>query len=75
MDLSSIVILVGILLVVVYFISRVDEKAKEKLVEAPKDKVCPPHKWRYEDQPGMEEISFIRCQICMKMPQQINEGT
>jgi hypothetical protein len=73
-DLSSFVLLASVVLIVVYFVSKTDNKLKDKLTEKPLDKVCPPHKWRYEDQPGMEEVSFIRCQICMKTPQQINES-
>ena len=38
------------------------------------EKACPPHMWRWEEQPGMENTNFIRCQRCMRTPGQVSEG-
>ena len=74
-SLLPLAILAGFILFAAYFGAKVDKKVKNKSVfEELKEKSCPPHKWRYEDQPGMENVSFIKCQRCLKTPSQINEG-
>lgn len=74
MDLLPIVIIVGFLLFVVHFTSKIDQKAKDKLIDPSKEKRCPIHKWCYEQQPGMEDVMYLRCQWCLKTPQEVNEG-
>jgi hypothetical protein len=69
-NLLFIAIFVGFILFASHLNSKVDQKLKVTQ-EKPLDKSCPPHKWRYEDQPGVEGVSFIRCQICKKTPSEI----
>lgn len=52
-----------------------NERAPEnKYVPVEPTKACPPHSWRWEEQPGMENTNFIRCQRCMRTPGQVSEG-
>lgn len=37
-------------------------------VKVEKEKVCPPHKWEWEDQIGCPGVNFVRCQICRRLP-------
>lgn len=71
----SIFIIVGVVFFVIYVTNMMDKKLASKYKNSEvKEKICPPHKWRYEDQPGLEDVSFIRCQLCKKTPQEVSEG-
>lgn len=38
------------------------------------EKSCPPHLWRWEEQPGMENTNYLWCLTCGKTPRQVSEG-
>jgi hypothetical protein len=47
-----------------------DAKAKKsspEIIIIP-EKFCPPHRWKWEEQPGMENTCFMRCQRCRRLP-------
>lgn len=29
---------------------------------------CPPHKWKWKKQPGMEDLEYLQCEKCGKFP-------
>jgi hypothetical protein len=71
----NILIIISIVFLVIFLVNKMDQRMAEKHSEKEiKEKNCPPHKWRYEDQPGMENVCFLRCQLCKKTPQEVNEG-
>jgi len=41
---------------------------KPKTEKVPEERACPPHKWAWEDQIGMEGVTLIRCQRCRRLP-------
>lgn len=67
------IILIG-LRVGSYLDSKIDKKVDIKAAEQPiKEKRCPAHKWRWEEQIGMEGTFCIRCQWCRKLPGWMDE--
>ena len=45
-----------------------NKSAKNECVPPKVEKACPPHSWRWEEQIGMENTYFIRCQRCRRLP-------
>ena len=46
-----------------------DKKNNKNVPNLVVEKACPPHKWAWEDQPGVEPATyFIRCQRCKRLP-------
>lgn len=35
---------------------------------------CPPHAWRYHEQPGMEGVQYLQCDKCKGLPQYVGRG-
>jgi hypothetical protein len=35
---------------------------------------CPPHEWRYHDQPGMEGVVYLKCEKCKSSPSYVMEN-
>jgi hypothetical protein len=57
-----------ILLVVFAILALTNSRAKEV------PKVCKPHKWVWEKQPGEEDVEYLRCSNCNKLPSEaVNE--
>lgn len=54
-----------------YMDSKVDGDNPPSIPE----KNCPPHRWRWLDQPGMENTQYMICLTCKKTPRQVGEGT
>ena len=54
-----------------------DAKAKRDgiKIETIPEKACPPHRWKWEEQPGMENVSYMWCLTCRKTPRQVSEET
>lgn len=53
--------------------SQIDKDNPRPVIEVPK-KVCPLHDWRWLDQPGMEDVSYMICLTCKKTPRQVGEN-
>jgi hypothetical protein len=52
--------------------ARMDKNLAKKYAKevVPKEKTCPPHKWSFVEQPGLENTYFTRCTICKMIPGQ-----
>lgn len=50
--------------------AHLDKKRMKDYPVKPKEKCCPPHKWRFVEQPGMDKTYFTRCDICNMIPGQ-----
>lgn len=70
---APVIIVIWIMLIGIRISAHMEKKYRESNPVIP-EKACPPHKWRWEEQPGMENTCFIRCQRCMRMPRQVSEG-
>ena len=69
-------IIIWVLIIAIRVGAYMDAKAR---LENPKpivipEKACPPHSWRWEEQPGMEGVSYMWCLRCGKTPRQVSEG-
>ncbi len=52
-----------------------DKKAIEKYSNRIQEKACPPHRWEWLEQPGLENTYYMKCKRCEKTPRQITDGT
>jgi hypothetical protein len=66
------VVIVVLGLLITEFQKNIEASIPEKSVEV-KESVCPPHRWRFIEQPGMENTYYIKCDECNKMPGQLGE--
>lgn len=67
-NLLPIALLMFIFWFAYYFSTKSDRKKEERELESEILKRCPPHKWRFEDQPGMPGCTYIKCTACEMIP-------
>lgn len=73
--LIPVLVIIWIMLIGIRLGSYLDKKyGKYSLNSTIPEKVCPPHKWRWEEQPGLDNTWFMRCQRCMKTPREVGES-
>jgi hypothetical protein len=67
---EQIFIIVVIAIIWAILIANVVGNTVNKKIEGPiQEKVCPPHKWAWEEQIGVEPaVHYIRCQRCRRLP-------
>lgn len=67
--LIPVIIAVWVFLLTIRIGAYLDKKAeKSEFKPIPVEKICPPHKWLWEEQIGMEGTFYIRCQVCRRLP-------
>lgn len=67
---------VWLLLLAIRIGAYLDKKAgRNEFKPVVPEKACPPHSWRWLDQPGMENTYYMKCQRCKKTPREVGEGT
>lgn len=68
--MSGIVFIILGIYLITYMSIRMDKNVikDSKAISLPPEKLCPPHPWKFEDQPGVEGAVFIRCQKCGMIP-------
>lgn len=71
----SVIIAIWVFILTIRFGSHLDKQAGKNYYNPIAEKSCPPHSWRWEDQPGMENTCYLRCLACGKTPRQITDGT
>jgi hypothetical protein len=71
--INCVLIVVGIYIISV-IAAKMDKDFGPKAVEEVKEKACPPHKWRFIEQPGMSDTYFTRCDLCSMIPGQEGVG-
>jgi hypothetical protein len=65
------VLVVIVLLFVVNITKNHFNKTPKKIDST--DRNCPPHKWDFELQPGMENVYYTRCKLCKKLAGRLDE--
>lgn len=65
-----IIVVIWVMILAIRIGMYLDKKAGRNLYNPVViEKVCPPHKWDWVKQPGIEEaIFYIRCQKCRRLP-------
>lgn len=54
--------------ILIYIRIRNHLDKSNKVLKIEKEKKCPPHTWKWEEQIGMQGTWYIRCQSCRKLP-------
>lgn len=70
----GIIAIAWFLILAIRVMAYMDKSVKESKLAIP-EKACPPHKWNWLDQPGMENTYYMMCMRCKKTPRQIGEET
>ncbi len=67
-------VIIWVFIIAIQVGSYLDRHAKpeSEIMEVP-EKACPPHRWKWLDQPGMENTQYMICLWCNKTPRQISE--
>jgi hypothetical protein len=52
--------------------ARMDKNLAKKYAKevVPVEKRCPAHKWQYNEQPGVQDAYYMRCEWCGMIPGQ-----
>lgn len=67
MEYVVFVIIIGLIVIYVSNAANIEKEQMEKLSMI--TRTCPPHKWNWEEQPGIDPpVYFIRCQRCKMLP-------
>jgi len=70
-----VIVVIWVMLIGIRIGAYLDKKAgKNEYKPVVVEKACPPHKWRYLEQPGFENTYYMKCQLCHKTPREISEG-
>lgn len=74
--IAPILLVIWVMLIGIRIGAYLDRKNKKDIPKIPimPEKFCPPHRWKWIEQPGMENTYFMRCLRCKKTPRQISDG-
>jgi hypothetical protein len=70
MDIISIL---GIVIIVALVVTKFQARNERLRDEPVVIKRCPAHNWEWKEQPGMENMYYIQCNWCGKIPGQLGE--
>jgi len=66
--MSNFFIMAAVLIIFNLFMYKMDKKTQTPELLGPKEKACPPHRWRPNEQPGIPGTFYSECEICHKTP-------
>ena len=67
-QIFPILIIIWVFIIALKVGAYLDKKSKNGSKLVIQEKFCPPHKWLWEEQIGMEGTFYIRCQRCRRLP-------